>query len=116
MMLNYRETEIIEIIKERKEYSSKEVFDSISTSISYATVKRILTKLTSENLVATKGKGKGTKYLLSSAYELVQPIDIEKYFEKEIDEREIRDSFNFQLINEVLSKHKIFTDNELNKL
>ena len=115
-MLDYREADIIEIIKKKKECSSKGVFESISTSVSYATAKRILTKLTTENLIVTKGKGKGTKYLISLAYELIQPIDIEQYYKKEIDDREIKSSFNFQLITDVLNEHKIFTDNELNKL
>ncbi len=115
-MLNIRESEIIDIIKKRNECSSKEVFESISTSISYATVKRILTKLVSENLVTIKGKGKGTKYLLSPVYELLQAIDIENYYEKEIDDRRIKESFNFQLIDTVLNKHSVFTTNELTKL
>jgi len=115
-MLDIRESEIIEFIKEKQTCSSKEVHEGISTSISYATVKRILTKLTSENLLFTKGKGKGTKYLISSVYKLLQPIDIEKYFEKEIDERKIKKSFNFHLTTDVLNKHNIFTDSELVKL
>ena len=115
-MLEFRESEIIEIIKKKNECSSKEVFESITSSVSYATVKRILTKLTSDNLIKTKGKGKGTKYLISSTYELIQPIDIENYYEKEIDERKIKESFNFQLITNVLNKCNIFTDTELKKL
>ncbi len=115
-MPNVKESSIIDIIKNKSECSSKDIFEQISTSVSYATVKRILTKLTAENLVETKGRGKGTKYLLSSAYELIQPIDLEQYYEKEIDERKIRENFNFQLIPNVLSKHKIFTGSESNKL
>ena len=115
-MLNNRELNIIDIIKNKRECSSKEIFESISTSISYATVKRILKKLTIENLIETTGKGKGTKYLISSAYELIQPLDIKQYYKKEIDEREIRENFNFQLITNVLSKHKIFTESEFKKL
>ena len=115
-MLNIRETEILDIIKKRIECSSKEIHEDFSTSISYATVKRILSKLTIENLIFTKGQGKGTKYLISPAYELLEPIDIEKYYNKEIDERKIKDSFNLNLITEVLSKVSVFTDNELIKL
>ncbi len=115
-MLNYRESDIIEIIKNKNECSSKEVFEGITTSVSYATVKRILKKLTDDNLIITKGKGKGTRYLLSSAYELIQPINIENYYKKEIDERKIKESFNFQLITNVLNKHNIFTNTELKKL
>ena len=115
-MLEFRESEIIEIIKIKSECSSREVFENITTSVSYATVKRILTKLAADNLIVTKGKGKGTKYLISPAYELIQPIDIENYYEKEIDERKINENFNFQLITNVLNKCNIFTDTELKKL
>ncbi len=115
-MLNYRESDIIKIIKNKDECSSKEIFEGITISVSYATIKRILKKLTDDNLIITKGKGKGTRYLLSSAYELIQPINIENYYKKEIDERKIKESFNFQLITNVLNKHNIFTNTELKKL
>ena len=115
-MLNSRDSEIINIIRNKKECSSKEIFDSLSITVSYATVKRILTKLNAENLIETKGKGKGTKYLISSAYELIQPIDINEYYKKEIDEREIRENFNFRLITDVLGNNSVFTEPEIKKL
>ena len=115
-MLNSRELNIIDIIKKNKEYSSKDIFEQLSISISYATVKRILTKLTNENLIETKGKGKGTKYIISPTYELIEPIDIEMYYKVEIDERKIRENFNFQLISKVLNKHNIFTELEIKNL
>lgn len=75
-MLTFRESEIIEYFKNHGESSSKEVFDNISAEFSYATLKRVLTKLVSENYIKTKGKGKGTRYLISPVYELIQPVDI----------------------------------------
>jgi hypothetical protein len=116
LIMDTRETEIIDFIKKNQECSSKKIHDGMSTSISYATVKRILSKLASENLLFIKGQGKGSKYLISPAYGLLQPIDIERYYEKEIDERRIKESFNFQLITDVLNKNSIFTDKELIKL
>jgi len=115
-MIKNRESEIIEFIKKAGECSSKNVFEGISLSISYATLKRILTKLISNNYLETKGKGKGTKYLISSVYELIQPIDIREYYKKEIDEREIKETFNFQIITKVLNIHSVLTDNELARL
>ena len=115
-MLKNRESEIINFIKNTGECSSKEVFDGISSLVSYATLKRVLTKLISENYIETKGKGKGTKYRISSIYELIQPIDIQRYYEKEIDDREIKERFNFHIITEVLNNHSVFTKNELIKL
>jgi Fic family protein len=75
-----------------------------------------LTKLSAEKLIAPKGKGKGTKYFISSAYELLQPIDLGKYFQNEIDERKIKDGFSFSLIPDVLKSHSLFTGSEVLKL
>jgi Fic family protein len=115
-MLDQRETEIIELIKRNQEISSKEIFEIISFPISYATVKRILSKLIDENLLTKKGQGKSTKYLISPTYELIYPVNIEKYYEKEIDEREIKSSFNLLLIPETLKECSVFTNNELEQL
>lgn len=42
--------------------SSKEIFDSLSITLSYdATLKRLLTKLISDKFIAVNGKSEGTK-------------------------------------------------------
>ncbi|MES1224367.1 MAG: cell filamentation protein Fic, partial [Bacteroidota bacterium] len=64
--------------------SSGDIYEGLQRAVSVATVKRLLVKLRSEDYVLTKGKGKGTKYHISRAYSLFYPIDIDKYFEKEI--------------------------------
>jgi Fic family protein len=115
-MIDKRELEIIELIKKNQAVSSKEIHERVSDSISYATVKRMLSKLIEENLLTKKGQGKSTKYLISPTYELLYPVDIENYYKKEIDEREIRESFNLQLIPETLKACSIFTNNELEQL
>jgi Fic family protein len=115
-MIDKRELEIIELIKKNKEVSSREIFESLSTSISYATVKRIISKLIDENLLTKSGQGKSTRYLISPTYEILYPVDIEKYYEKEIDERDIKESFNLQLIPETLKECSVFTANELEQL
>lgn len=69
-----------------------------------------------KNFVFATGKGKATKYLISSGFEVLFPIDIEVYFEKEIDEREVKEGFNFDLIKEVLNGVSLFTDEEAEKL
>ncbi len=115
-MLKQRDYEIIDFIREQGICSSKEIFDNISSDLSFATLKRAIANLISENYIITKGNGRGTKYVISSAFELLQPIDIDIYFKKEIDEREINKCFNFQIITEVLSNNNLFTDNEMEKL
>ncbi len=115
-MIEEREQQIIDFIEKSGESSSKEIFDGVNISVSYATLKRLLTKLISENYISSKGLGKGTKYIISPIYKVIQPVDIEEYYKKEIDERKIKENFDFSIINEVLAKNSIFTDNELSKL
>jgi predicted transcriptional regulator len=104
--------EVLSYIKDYPSRSSKEIHDGLNGIMGYATIKRILKKLVSDNLVATEGKGKGTKYVISPSYELLYSVDLNKYFEKEQDEREIKGSFNFTLITGVLKSAKLFTHDE----
>lgn len=115
-MTDIREQKIIDYIQESGECSSKEVFDRVNIAVSYATLKRILTKLVSENYITAKGQGKGTRYIISPVYKVIHPIDIEQYYKKEIDEREIKENFDLEIINDVLAKNSVFTESELSKL
>lgn len=112
-MLNQRENNIIDFIKINGPNSSKEIFERIDISVSYATLKRILGKLIEDNYLAVQGLGKATRYSISPTYQVIQPIDIKAYYEIEIDDREIIEIFNFDIINEVLAKYSVFTDSEL---
>jgi Fic family protein len=115
-MDNFSEADVIKIVKSNNEISSKEIYNKVTSQISYATVKRILSKLVSRNLLVTKGQGKATKYIVSKAYSVLYPIDINQYFELEIDERTIITAFNFDLIATTLPSISLFDLNELKKL
>jgi len=103
---------IVDYIKKHPHCSSKQIHEGIGQEWGYATVKRSIRVLLSEKLIVVLGKGKGTKYELSPSYELLIPIDPDKYFQKEIDEREIRADFNFNLISDQLKGISLFTDQE----
>jgi hypothetical protein len=115
-MLDHRNKLIVEFVREHPECSSKEVFGSLSHVGSYATIKRILSQLSNEQLIETIGKGKATKYKLADFFEFIEPIDIDLYFQKEIDERIIKNSFNFELFEGVLKKFNLFYPKEIEKL
>lgn len=115
-MVDDKKKIILEFIKENPSLSSKEIHGGLEFEIGYATVKRILTKLISDNLILPEGKGKARKYIISPSYELFYPIDVKLYFGKEIDDRDIKDSFNLTLITDVLSKVNLFTEVELQYL
>lgn len=111
-MVSDKSKNILEYIKAHPSLSSKEIHDGLKSEAGYATIKRILAKLISENLVLPVGQGRGTKYVIDPSFELLNPINVDEYFEKEIDERKIQDSFNLLLITDVLSKTTLFTMDE----
>ncbi len=115
-MIDSREQIIIDFLEKSGECSSKEIFEGAGISVSYATLKRLLTRLVSANYISIKGKGKGTKYILSPTYKIIQPINIDEYYKKEIDERDIKEGFDFSIIHEILPKTSIFSDDELSIL
>ncbi len=115
-MLDAKTNVVIEFIRDNPTLSSKEIHQKLPLSIGYATVKRVLTKLSLKKLIITTGKGKGTKYEISPTYKLFYTIDVNHYFEKEIDDRDIKDRFDFELITQVLAGVDLFTKEEIEKL
>lgn len=107
---------MLEYIMKNPAASSKEIHVGISIKVGYATVKRILSKLIDENLIITVGKGRWTKYIISPEYELFYPVDLDDYFLKEIDERVIKETYNFSLMDGVLNNTSLFNADELEEL
>lgn len=115
-MLDFKEQSILDFVYKNPQCSSKEIFDGSASTVSYATVKRILSNLIKENLIILEGKGKSTKYSISPAYLLLQPIDIVEYYQKEIDERTIIEDYNYHLIQDILFNVNIFSNEENKRL
>jgi Fic family protein len=111
-----REAEIIEFIKNHPRCTSQEILDGLNLDMSLATLRRKLQELVAEDLINTIGELKSRKYEISNGYNIIRPIDVDQYFEKEIDERIIQDKFNSELISETLKNIFIFTDTELDQL
>ena len=44
------------------------------------------------------------------------PLNLDAYFDNDIDERKIQENFNFNLIREILPNVSLFTENELKLL
>ena len=115
-MLGDKRQQILKVINANPLSSSKDIYNLLNSEIGYSTIKRLLTQLIEEKLVLPKGKGKARKYIISPFYSLFFPIDVDLYFEKEIDEREIKNTFDLSLIKEVLFNVSLFSDEELYKL
>lgn len=81
-----------------------------------STVKRLLSAAVKEGNIETVGRGPSTKYRLTPQTHVTMPLDLATYFDKDIDERVVQKSFNFDLIREVLPKVEIFAKEELSVL
>jgi Fic family protein len=115
-MANNKNNEILDFLKNKPLSSSKEIYEGVESNRSYATIKRMLTQLLADNLVSQEGTGKASKYSCSPHFQLFYPIEVNQYFEKEIDERVIKTNFNLDLINVVLREISLFKQIEIDKL
>lgn len=114
-MSETRKTEILDFIQNHQNCSSSEIHREFDDSISYSTIKRILTQMLSDKIIETKGKGKGTRYFVSPSYQLLYPVDLDNYYTKEIDEREIKKAFNTDIFD-LLDRTNLFNEEELQRL
>jgi len=114
-MKNQKIEAIINVVKSHKEIGSREIFELLKPSISNATLKRILSKLLQEDFITKAGQGKSTKYSISSNYEMIRPVDIDTYFSREIDERIVKEQYNFNLPKS-LENLSLFSKSELTEL
>lgn len=114
-MSETKQIEILNFIRNHENCSSGGIHKEFAALMSYATIKRILSQLLKEKYISSQGKGKGTRYFISLSYELLYSIDIDSYYEKEIDERRIKENFNLDIF-ELLEKTEIFNQTELRKL
>lgn len=110
------EQNIIDYLELNPEKSASDLFKELNLEISYATLKRVVNKLVSDNYISVSGTKKGTKLKISRGFEVLNQIDIEEYYLKEIDERIIKENFNYHLISDTLNNFNLFNNKEIEKL
>ena len=110
-----RENEILQYLHYHPGSSRSEIETGMNMKESPATVKRILASLVESKGAIVTGQGRATRYSVSPQAHVTMELNIDTYFEKEMDEREVQTSFNFELINEILPQVELFTEEE-NKL
>lgn len=108
-----RQNQILEQIKSLESASVSQIFEKIREEFSLATLKRELTNLVNSNKIVVSGKGKSSKYSINPFQEPFYTFDLGDYYEKEIDERNIKSSFNWEILTNVLPKINLFTEEEL---
>lgn len=108
--------EILQFLHYHPLANRAEIMAGLMKAPSDSTMKRLLSAAVKEGYIEKAGRGPATKYKLTPQAHVTMPLDLATYFDKDIDEREIQESFNFDLIRDVLPKVEIFTKEELEVL
>lgn len=108
--------EILQFLHYHPLANRTEIMAGLTKAPSDSTMKRLLSAAVKEGNIETVGRGPATKYKLTPQAQVTMPLDLATYFDKDIDEREVQESFNFDLIRDVLPKVEIFTKEELEVL
>ena len=108
--------EILQFLHYHPLANRTEIMAGLTKAPSDSTMKRLLSAAVKEGNIETAGRGPATKYKLTPQAHVTMPLDLATYFNREIDEREVQESFNFDLIRDVLPKVEVFTKEELEVL
>lgn len=108
--------EILQYLHYHPLSSRSEIAEGLTGKPSPAAVKRLIAAAVAAGDIEVVGRGRATRYRLSPQAAISMPLDIDTYFEKDIDERQVQQSFNFDLINHLLPKARLFKPNELQSL
>lgn len=85
---------------------------ALAGEASDASVKRTLQQLIKEEKLLINGAGRATRYRLSPRGRLLSTIDTDTYYLRDIDERSIIRTLNFELLTDVLPGAILFNEEE----
>src|SRR5665647_861945 len=115
--LNERQNAILVFIETNESVSIGQIFEYTQKDfekIARITISRDLEKLLKLNLIEKQGESKrAVVYRTSSQYSILKNIDVEKYFAADVDQREVKEKFNFDIFEQLKN---IFTETEKSKL
>ncbi|NTU66846.1 MAG: cell filamentation protein Fic [Candidatus Moranbacteria bacterium] len=115
--LNRRQEITLSFIEEKGTVSGGQIIEHIEKElgkVTRMTISRDLEKMLGLGLIERQGTaGRAVTYKLSSRYPIIKKIDVEKYFANDVDQREVKEKFNFDIFEQLKD---IFTEVEKNKL
>lgn len=104
--------EILQYLHYNQPSTRDEIARGIAFEGSDATLKRAIASLVGNGDIIVTGKARATRYSLSPQAHLLMPLNLDTYFAKDVDERQVQTSFNFQLIRNQLPAVELFTEDE----
>ena len=111
-----QEIEILQYLHYHSDASRSELSRALTNPPSPATLKRLIADGVSKGNIEVVGRGRATRYRLTPQAHVTMELNLDTYFDKDVDERQVQESFNFELINDVLPLVELFTTEELHKL
>lgn len=70
---------------------------------------RMLSDAVAKGYVEVAGRGPSTRYKLTPQAHVTMDLNLDTYFDKDIDGRQVQESFNFELINDTLPKVELIS-------
>ncbi len=110
------QVEILQFLHYNPSSSRVEIAEALTIAPNERTLKRIIADCVQKGDIVVEGKGKATRYSLSPQAHLMMPLNIDTYFANDVDERVVQQSFNFQLICDILPNVTLFTAEEKERL
>lgn len=110
------EIEILQFLHYNPLSKRSDILPSLSKQISERTLMRMLSDCVAKGHIEVIGRGPATRYRLTPQAHITMELNLYTYFDKEVDERQVQESFNFGLINEILPQVDLFTQKELQQL
>lgn len=104
--------EILQYLHYNQPSTRDEIARGIVFEGSDATLKRAIASLVGNGDIIVTGKARATRYSLSPQAHLLMPLNLDTYFAKDVDERQVQTYFNFQLIRDQLPTVELFTKDE----
>jgi Fic family protein len=111
-----KDIEILQFLHYNPSSSRSEIEASLTNSPSSATLKRLIAEEVKQGHIEVIGRGPATRYRLTPQAHVTMELNLDTYFDKDIDERQVQTAFNFELINDILPYVNLFTNEELEKL
>jgi len=111
-----QEIEILQFLHYNQSVTRADIEAALTNPPSQATLKRLIAEMVKHGNIEVVGRGPATRYRLTPQAHVTMELNIDTYFDKDIDERQVQKSFNFELINDILPSVELFSTQELNRL
>ena len=85
-------------------------------SLGESTIRKYLKELAEANKIIATGVGRAAKYIIAPSFELLAPVNLDDYYSKDMDNRNAKIGYDFDLISDILQKSVLFSKEEQQRL